>query len=396
MRLLKKGITVIVFLAFSVTLTITAYAADYGLVVNGNSAVFEKGSEPVNKDGRLLFPLRTVFDAMGNGEGSLDWNADSRMVTLSLRDIKMVLWIDNPVAEINGQKVPILDGVAPIIHNNRTYLPLRFVAEQFGMIVGWNAEYSTASVVDKDVYEAVKILLANNGTDYKKLSMDMQMNVKLDASIGEGRSAYDVSENVDLAASYEIDTDNAFMHMIANSSTLNTEVYILGEDMYIKTDGNWQKRKTSELSSSLGANPLNASSFLDIADVEKITESLESYDPYLTFGLSKNEAGDNVTTGIMFLPPELLDSVLGSVIGAVDQIGDITMNLSPISVKFVYSKDSDALKSADMSFNMDMTIDVLGQKIPVSASYNVKVKNINYKPDFESKVPEEVIKKAAA
>jgi len=48
----------------------------------------------------------------------------------------ITMQIENPMADVNGKEVAM--DVAPMIVNNRTMVPLRFVAENFGLKVDWN------------------------------------------------------------------------------------------------------------------------------------------------------------------------------------------------------------------------------------------------------------------
>ena len=77
---------------------------------------------------RTLVPIRIVTETLG---GTADWNADTKVVTLN---------IDGKT--INMQIGVALEkyGVAPIIIDNRTYVPIRFVAEELGATVDWNAD----------------------------------------------------------------------------------------------------------------------------------------------------------------------------------------------------------------------------------------------------------------
>ncbi len=56
---------------------------------------------------------------------------------------KIVMWIDNPIAEVDGKKVqidPEDPNVTPKIENNRTLIPIRFVAENLDVVVEWEGK----------------------------------------------------------------------------------------------------------------------------------------------------------------------------------------------------------------------------------------------------------------
>lgn len=98
-----------------------------------------RGTKPIILKGwdRTLLPIRAVVEGLG---GKIYWNEKERKVTVDLGGNSVVLWIDNPVAEVNGNKVYIdvnNHKVKPIIINDRTMLPIRFVAESLGAHVEW-------------------------------------------------------------------------------------------------------------------------------------------------------------------------------------------------------------------------------------------------------------------
>ena len=58
--------------------------------------------------------------------------------------VKLVLTIGQTQATMNGET--FVNDVAPIIVNDRTMLPIRFVAEKLGATVGWEEETRTVTV----------------------------------------------------------------------------------------------------------------------------------------------------------------------------------------------------------------------------------------------------------
>ena len=84
--------------------------------------------EAVIVDGRTLLPARDIVELLG---GSIYWDEELRQVTISQPDIYIVLIIDSIEAIVNDLSVE-LDVPAQII-NDRTKVPLRFVAENLGV-----------------------------------------------------------------------------------------------------------------------------------------------------------------------------------------------------------------------------------------------------------------------
>src|SRR5690606_22115405 len=82
--------------------------------------------------GRTLVPLRALFETMG---ATVEWDGATRTVLATWDGGNMSLPIGSSQAIVNGQTVE-LDVPAQLV-NNSTMVPLRFVAESMGALVGW-------------------------------------------------------------------------------------------------------------------------------------------------------------------------------------------------------------------------------------------------------------------
>lgn len=107
-------------------------APDISVWVNGSPLRLE--TSPRVKDGRTLVPLRPIFEALG---ATIDWNGTTSTVTAWLGARTVQLQIGNPVALIAGS--PYTMDVPAVIHEGRTLVPVRFVAEALGATVGWDS-----------------------------------------------------------------------------------------------------------------------------------------------------------------------------------------------------------------------------------------------------------------
>ena len=102
------------------------------MFVNGKA--YEKDAAPVIMNDRTLVPIRFVTESLG---GTVAWNAETKEVTLVIdgKEIKMTI----------GKTIEKY-GVAPIIINGRTFVPVRFVADELGATTAWNAETKTVTI----------------------------------------------------------------------------------------------------------------------------------------------------------------------------------------------------------------------------------------------------------
>jgi len=100
---------------------------------------------PMIRNARTLLPIRALIEQLG---GSVTWNAATKTATVKLGDHTVVLTVDRNIALVNGRSVAIDAGnpkVVPEIISGRTYLPLRFVAENLGLDLAWDAASQTIS-----------------------------------------------------------------------------------------------------------------------------------------------------------------------------------------------------------------------------------------------------------
>lgn len=114
-------------------------------------------------------------------------DADAEKITKDMTPPTVItLTIGDVNATVNGKSVS--NDVAPIVVNDRTMLPIRFVAEALGAEVGWN-EYSQSVSINwpKKVYISIKI-----GSNYASVEENLkpEEQVKLDspAFVENGRT----------------------------------------------------------------------------------------------------------------------------------------------------------------------------------------------------------------
>ena len=121
-----------------IALTVNSNSMD----VNGSSAkIDEQGSAPIVIDGRTVLPIRSIVEALG---GTIAWDAKSKMVTINFNGTVINLIIDDTNAKVNGEDKKL--DVPAMIKSDRTYVPLRFVAENLGCKVDWNAKTNGISI----------------------------------------------------------------------------------------------------------------------------------------------------------------------------------------------------------------------------------------------------------
>jgi len=124
------------------TVVMTIGSSDYLI----NNAVVEGDAAPYVDDAwRTMVPFRVLGEAFG---AEVDWNQEAQSVTYTVGDTEIVMTIGENTYTLNGEEQTM--DTAPVLSGDRTYVPVRFVAEDLGFEVTplYDVENgATASVV---------------------------------------------------------------------------------------------------------------------------------------------------------------------------------------------------------------------------------------------------------
>lgn len=110
------------------------------VTLNGKSLSFAQ--PPVNINGRVLVPMRGIFEAMG---AEVTWNQKEQKVTGKLAAKEVTLVIGSTQAYING-KTNTLDVPAQLI-GDTTMVPVRFISESLDAKVDWDQKANKVVIV---------------------------------------------------------------------------------------------------------------------------------------------------------------------------------------------------------------------------------------------------------
>ena len=133
-------ILIIIFIVLSISSISNAQDECVSVFVNGTK-LSNKECSPVIHNDRTLIPVRMVFDFL---DASVNWQGDEKIVEIDLDDTEVVMKIGENLVYVNNEKL-LLD-VPPMIINNRTMVPLRFISESFGAEVIWNSKYKSVYI----------------------------------------------------------------------------------------------------------------------------------------------------------------------------------------------------------------------------------------------------------
>ena len=128
--------------------TIVLQIRNYAVSVNGVLKWVDKDNKnvvPYIENDRTMVPLRFISEAMG---ANVEWVPETRTINIALDDTKISMQIDNTAYTINDDAAEM--DVAPVIREDRTMVPLRFVSEALAKSVYWNGATSVVVIAPID------------------------------------------------------------------------------------------------------------------------------------------------------------------------------------------------------------------------------------------------------
>ena len=138
-RLLRGAV---LFLLLCTCFLHTASAASIRITLNGKAVSFD--AAPFIENDRVLVPVRGILESLGY---TVQWQESAQTVLARSKDVTISLPLNSTTATVNGKNVSV-DAPAKI-KNERTFVPLRFLAEYSGADVTWNGSTSTVAIQTK-------------------------------------------------------------------------------------------------------------------------------------------------------------------------------------------------------------------------------------------------------
>ncbi len=165
---LKKIICL--FFVFVIVFSLTsAYCSD-SIKIYYNKKHITCDVEAFIENSRTLIPV-VLLNQMGY---KTEWNGKKQTVTITNSDKKIILTIGSSIAMVDGMTIK-MDTNAKIV-SDRTFVPIRFISENFGYKVTWDGETKSVHISEKG------IMITNMYTDREddafliKLEADSEIN----------------------------------------------------------------------------------------------------------------------------------------------------------------------------------------------------------------------------
>ncbi len=154
----NKGLisTLIIICLFVLAVPSMSFAEGDANVVIGRKLEFEQGNEPFIANERTMMPLRAISEAL---DATIYWFDAEKRVQIVCYDTLLSLQIGNTVmgkykivdGEVSATPESIELDVAAMIHNDRTYVPLRAISEAFDAQISWDNPNRSAIIIPKEI-----------------------------------------------------------------------------------------------------------------------------------------------------------------------------------------------------------------------------------------------------
>lgn len=129
----KMGRRFLFIIICMLSFTVPAWANESKIQVFLNHELLQFSSPPILENGRVLVPVRELFQSMGF---DIKWNPKEQQIVGEKDDLILTMYIGNTTVTKNHENIHL--DIPPMIKENKTYVPLRFVAESTSANVEWN------------------------------------------------------------------------------------------------------------------------------------------------------------------------------------------------------------------------------------------------------------------
>nr|WP_300096140.1 stalk domain-containing protein [Sedimentibacter sp.] len=246
-KLMKK--IFILSVVFVLCFTFAAFAEDNVTVYVDNEKV-EFDVNPFIEGGRTLVPLRGVFEKLG---AKVDWNKSIQEVVIKDDSNEIQMLLNKNKVMVNGEIKDI--DVATKMINSRTFAPLRFISENLGHDVRWDAATNSVYITRNTSAPRNKNMLLTVGSKENLMAL-LEYNSKLYGYLWTDIAvpAAEPSNVIDKEDAAQAPQESGASQ---DHSDTNVQVEGVQEGDIIKNDGKYIYIKTGEKLKIIDSNPVN-------------------------------------------------------------------------------------------------------------------------------------------
>ena len=355
---------------------------DIKIIMDGEITKFEK--VPISVNNSTLLPLRELLVKLGipNDDEHIIYNGAEKSVTIWDGQTKIYLLIGQKEAFVNDE--PITLNAAPLLYQNSTFIPLRFVAEALNRRVVWEGSLKAAYICDADKYDSIKQLLdrsSKKSSTIKKYRQETDISGKVESEAGSAE--FNVYSKTSVNSKEKMMVAETQMSIAGIS--ISSESYLSGNVMYTKnmlTSG-WSKQVYK---------PEEYNKLFNSKDYENLLTKTE----VLCAGLNQisDENDDEILLkGDVFLVDYFKKTIEEQSFG-FNQDTKQEIKYSDFSLQFSFDKSTALINSIEMHVKMLQPANDQKIKADTKIDLDFKIRFSEYDGDFVISIPEEALKNA--
>ncbi len=149
--------------------------------------------EPIIQNDRTYAPVRNLAEALG---AEVKFEAEDSRIIITRDSLEISMWVDTEYVIVNNKETETESPV--FIDEDRSYAPLRFLAEWFDYDVSWNEEERKIELIaeeDDDKDEKEKII-SYQEPEFEVELKDKEIEFKMD--LEASKTVYDEGYEIDL------------------------------------------------------------------------------------------------------------------------------------------------------------------------------------------------------
>lgn len=324
---------------------------------------------------RTMVPMRKIFEVVG---AEIEWDNDERMVTATTDEKIIQLQIDNNKAILKDkateeEEIIELDA-APVLLNNRTMVPVRFIAESLDKQVGWDNENRCVIIIDYSFIEEGLNEHVSNLIEFLNMEKEPIESFKMESKI-TGDLSYKDGENKKHNEKVKLTGTATFQKTKDNILKLELDVKLTGDGEIQKA---LQEKEYDKLSFSIitdGENTYVKSSTYDTkkwknADISINLDMGEQYD-FNTYLEELRIPEEELTVdsyksieNILEIIYELLGDDKLKVTGTTNKSFEISIDVAELLNKILTKNQNQTLEFLSMgSINLNYKVSYKGSKL---------------------------------
>lgn len=345
---------------------------DVKVIIEGELGKYN--NVPIELNDRTLLPLREILTNLGveNDNEHIIWNGKESSVTIVKDSKKIYLKIGSDKATVNGEEI-VLD-TKPVLYKDKTYIPVRFVAQSLGKKVIWDGSSKSVLIRDEADFNRIQDIIKKSNA---AMAENNNCQMKMDISAETKQSG--LSMDIGITAAGKVDFANKDMYM-------NMQMKMLGMDMNLETYYVDNVAYTSNpLSQEWTKEELTKDEYEKLFDQNSNTNIFDATDA-LSAGLQEVQSEN---------PDEILlkgDVFLGDLLklAGQEQGTDISgYTFEKFNVEISLDKNTYLINKLVMETTYYPEDDSLGE-----INMNISVEYSDYNSNIQIVVPQEVLEKA--